>query len=566
MFVTPNGLEITINPTIDGIELFFEEQQSVTESTNGYVTTLRVLVNDETSSTSTEISPRLFQRSTQGNVLLEISGEIFSSTYGIVQINRGQLTLDGVDLLEREERDEFNSTDTDELVLGNLTLEVGVTFANNRQSPVALLNGTFTANLTGISYSQQNSLLDALAFGEMNNNGGFLLIPAEGEIGSSQFNSIVGGVGFAGRIETRESQLDNAELEDNTIEFSFVAAIENEIFSANNSPERIVTTSYEVINNEVRFSRIGENAPFLTYRLLTEEEAIAERERILDIAGIQLQEFTYGSNRGGPFSGEIFRVGSSPNPEQFYIFHLLDNGKPVFLAEQQNGLVLFLFQQGTFFAANGTPPADGFLDNPPVEITSYSNQMQGFNRRPIFRCIENRLVINDRFILSPNGGTLGRTLLDPGIDCQFALTDPSIKLDSIFSIDQSGPANGVFSTSIRQDFSGIDLNDPETELATFGDVAVDEDGNLTGNLSLRLSFAGRRFETDARSFNVFDDLTTEPVIITNQDGVVLTLAREADGDLSGTLTLGAEELATITENGSGIITVNFSDGSFVSII
>ena len=71
--------------------------------------------------------------------------------------------------------------------------------------------------------------------------------------------------------------------------------------------------------------------------------------------------------------------------------------------------------------------------------------------------------------------------------------------------------------SLRQDLTAVDPADPEVELEVFGNADI-VDGDITGDAAVRISFAGRRFETDARGFDGFDDLSV-PLVITNQDGV-----------------------------------------------
>ena len=125
-----------------------------------------------------------------------------------------------------------------------------------------------------------------------------------------------------------------------------------------------------------------------------------------------------------------------------------------------------------------------------------------------------------------------------------------------------GTVDTLFEASVRQDLTPIDPDNPEVELEVFGAADI-VDGNVTGDASVRLSFAGRRFESDARGFDLFEDLT-EPLVITNQDGVILTLMEAENGDLTGSLTVDGEVEATLSDS-SGVLIATFNDGSFISV-
>ena len=86
-----------------------------------------------------------------------------------------------------------------------------------------------------------------------------------------------------------------------------------------------------------------------------------------------------------------------------------------------------------------------------------------------------------------------------------------------------------------------------------------------GDLSFIIEFAGRRFASNAIDFEGLDDLSSsdlaEPITVTNQDDIVMTLDTADDGTFSGTLTQDGAELATISDD----FIVTFNDGSFVSL-
>jgi len=116
--------------------------------------------------------------------------------------------------------------------------------------------------------------------------------------------------------------------------------------------------------------------------------------------------------------------------------------------------------------------------------------------------------------------------------------------------------------SISQNITGIDPDDTLVTATLYGPVSYANE-EVAGNLTVELEFAGRTFMSDARGLDVFDDLS-EPVTITNQDGVTMYIFENAEGKAEGTVSVNGESLGIISEE-NGIILVTYTDDTFVSI-
>ena len=116
--------------------------------------------------------------------------------------------------------------------------------------------------------------------------------------------------------------------------------------------------------------------------------------------------------------------------------------------------------------------------------------------------------------------------------------------------------------AVSQNIAGIDPDNPQVTASLYGPVSL-VDNTIGGNLTLSLEFAGRTFQTDARDIAIFDDLS-QPVTVTNQDGVVMVISEDANGEATGNVSVDGVVQGVITE-GNGIVIVTFNDNSFVSL-
>jgi len=79
-----------------------------------------------------------------------------------------------------------------------------------------------------------------------------------------------------------------------------------------------------------------------------------------------------------------------------------------------------------------------------------------------------------------------------------------------------------------------------------------------------VSYSGRSIDLDAGTFDIERLQDVGSMTLTNQDGIVITVLQDAGGNISGDVSRGTEEFATISESG-GLITIRFSDGVLESI-
>jgi len=220
---------------------------------------------------------------------------------------------------------------------------------------------------------------------------------------------------------------------------------------------------------------------------------------------------------------------------------------------------------------------DDFLANPPTNIVDYYNQ--GIIRvdAPAAFCISTgttlATLMREPFIVREPFITSGQTSLQGSRADEFifngsGICDPAGNIGSDFTIenvvefDPDASATGLVAISVTQDIAGIDPDDTEVTASVFGPVSF-SNGEPGGDLTLTLDFAGRTFETDARNIDIFDDLSV-PVTVTNQDGVMMVISEDQNGEATGSISLDGVQQGVITE-GNGVPIVTFTDNSFVSL-
>lgn len=226
------------------------------------------------------------------------------------------------------------------------------------------------------------------------------------------------------------------------------------------------------------------------------------------------------------------------------------------------------------------PSDEGFVDNPPYDdIVEWIDQGKGEGLSSFMTCgtltaqgssvgQDTAVYVKDfRFVADETPITAFPIVRVNSCDDFFrGYTSYSNVLSGDTEVDPDATGDVLYSASVRQNVVGIDPEDPGVELSVFGEAAVAE-GNVTGDFTTRIAFAGRRFETNAIGFEIVDGDRSQPLEIRNQDSVLMTITEDAaTGEISGTLTLRGEELGEIIEEDGGIIRVRFSDGEFVTIL
>ena len=268
---------------------------------------------------------------------------------------------------------------------------------------------------------------------------------------------------------------------------------------------------------------------------------------------------------------------------------ITDTAAPVLRFEQidadpaaPDGVVLFA-QSDTMTLLFGATPLlpDGFVDNPPNNIIDFYNQ--GFVRTetPFPFCAPTGPDFTDLmlqpFVVTEPFFVAGQTTVQgiPVTESIFSNSGAGIcdvtpfddvqsnfSPEGIVNFDPNATATGLFATSITQNIAGIDPDDTDVTASLFGPLSFSQ-GEVGGDLTLTLEFAGRTFETNARDVAIFDDLS-EPITVTNQDGVVMVISEDQNGDATGSVSLDGVEQGVISDTLGGPI-VTFTDDTFVSL-
>lgn len=302
-----------------------------------------------------------------------------------------------------------------------------------------------------------------------------------------------------------------------------------------------------------------ESGPFTrTFELVTNAEMQTELENLV-ANGAEVTVFESGTITYS-IDDELIAAIRTPDTD-----NLILRSGGVNTDTQEDNLLVFL--QAETLGLFGTPdPTEAFIANPPSDIIDFYNG--GFIvTEGVFsiRCSDNPILVESRF-LDPDGGVItGIPLVQSrspnvcdggGSDFNFFTTDQTASLDAEASV------SALMAASVRQNIAGIDEDDTLVTASFFGPINYNDE-EVSGNLTLKLEFAGRTFQTDARNIDVFTDLS-QPVTITNQDGVVMIISENTDGLATGSVMLDGEQFGAISEE-NGIVLVTYTDDTFVSI-
>ena len=322
-----------------------------------------------------------------------------------------------------------------------------------------------------------------------------------------------------------------------------------------------VLETYTVEDNV--FTRFSANGDIRTYELITQAEAQAEIDAIISSeATAEVSDFRETGLRVR-VDGRTVLTADIPDPDALvYRNVIVRANEPDFrLYRQAETLVISI------------PASPEFLASPPTNIVDYFNQgviiQDGIFSISCTGEDELTPILTERQFYNPEGGVIGATPLvgqnaslycnreDIGFDT-FILLETERELAASFGATSSA----LVAASISQNIAGIDPDDTEVTASFFGPVNFAND-EVSGNITFRLDFAGRSFETDARNIDIFDDLTV-PVTVTNQDGVMMVIFEDQNGEATGSITLDGVEQGVITE-GNGVPIVTFTDNTFVSL-
>jgi len=317
--------------------------------------------------------------------------------------------------------------------------------------------------------------------------------------------------------------------------------------------------SYTVSNNVLSFQSDTSDA---TYELLDQAEAQAELDELVAL-GASVLPFRDGASIYR-LDGRFVAIANIPEPDA-QVLRLTSITRET----QVEGITVYV-QAGTISSVfTVLPTPEAFIANPPTDIVEYYNGGILVAEGTYFlRCFGDPAMpfLREALFLDPAGGTeTGIPLIDNGFPSFCGPEAPSfnfLEADRSASIDPDASVSALVAGSIQQNIAGIDPDDTLVKASIFGPINYNNE-EVGGNLTLKLEFAGRTFQTDARSVDILDDLS-QPVTITNQDGVVMVISEDADGLATGSVTLDGEQLGTITEE-NGAVLVTYTDDTFVSI-
>ncbi|MBV1879007.1 MAG: hypothetical protein KUG79_15310 [Pseudomonadales bacterium] len=198
-----------------------------------------------------------------------------------------------------------------------------------------------------------------------------------------------------------------------------------------------------------------------------------------------------------------------------------------------------------------------------LNISDFLNQALNFELTLYISVDGEGLYAGERDIVEPDGITESiYTLVCTGF-C-FNPTSQGFAESEDQLLGDTGLAKGSASISLSTNIIGIDVADPTvTFTVNFGQQSQD-----VGNFDISIDFAGRTFETTTISLDLSDSLSldeTNEVILTNQDGIALTLNRDESDIVTGSLVKDGVELATITEE-DGALLVRFLDDESPNLV
>ena len=556
-FIVSSGDSVTLQNNANGITM------SVQDATvNGASVRLTLTVKDEFLPENFEVSQleTLFTTARDFGAMggIELSGQIVRGDIELT-IDSGTLTVENLDIVP---------------------VDFGTTGSNAHDTNV-------TASLDRIAVSIDGRLADTRTGGSSLE--GLLTFEAEAidmvredETVEGRFIQLAFDHNIQDFVEEGfdvDFTFNRAPIEIGSSSFSFAGTVSDGLYDVD------VTLMLDGENTKLAFEPIIDSEPYIDYRIQNNILTLTYTDFDPSLESLEnVRDFVTHSQA----RQQIASLGLDPDIDHTYSRFILDGktirvsaflrsaNEPVFRSvfTSEHGTTYLFHQLSALDALDlDAPPTDAFLADPPYDdVAAFYQGLYGSDTDWDTRCRVqdglSQLYMVEPFSFETSTGQIQAYLLDEDFDCnQNAARGAAafFQTGATAKIPDGQTINATAYAAIRQDINGIDPTDPSTELAVYGPISIDQDRNVTTTFSTRLSFAGRQFETGQRGFDVWDDLT-EPVTITNQDGVTFYAAEDADGDIFGTLTMDDKVFATLRETSSGTIFVDFIDDTFVSLL
>lgn len=415
-------------------------------------------------------------------------------------------------------------------------------------------------------------------------NGEFSQTQVEMSIHTIEDSTYVHGQNFSGGLDSTNLTLSGKFSDaDNIANVTLTIDANGTDFSISDDWTPITIFDYSFDDNVITFTAPPEDGGIdnYTYEMITFEEAAAEFQSVRDTYAGDFNELEF--QRGEiTIKYEVYTY-TDENGIRRSIYTLYDAdevgnmtaGQPILrqtfaFYPDEDGTIIAPFTR--FISMNVFPTwyrtpelSADFITSPPSNTIDFYNEGRQLEGTPTGWCTPDGQQAFGVFpALVPEGGTHEGYVAETFADYDSCINSGQIgfELNSNLNIPDDAKLDLNFAASVFQDVVGIDPDDSEVALTAYGPANLDQ-GEITGDLSLILSFAGRRFETDARSFDILEDLT-QPVTITNQDDVVLTVWESETGELQGELVKAGTVHGTLSDS-TGVPIFTFSDDTFVSI-
>ncbi len=543
------GLTVSIASGADGVDLAIANGTLDSFALNLTATVANSLVSDETGSSGQGVDTQVFfsldEATGSGDASVKFSGSAEDSNVAVT-FNDGVISLANVNLVVL---DEFyaNNYDRTESVsrdvnIGEFDLSADIDIIQKITDGLSF-NGIFSTRLLNANFNDAQ-IDTGTYFGRV----------LEADVTSGAFGLEATDIGLSGKLSEGGQSVD----------LTFSLGISGDKLSLAESPETFTYAEYTVTDNVLTLDVTGGSGTKIEHSFVSAEEAAMRLEAI----AAQLETTSFVT----PTGVTLVRTGDTNHA----VLLIDDTTAPVLeykvvraTGSTQSDITLW-FQAanvGSIFPGDGV---SGYVPDAQPKITDYVNGIfASLNGNASIGCEgDGRLVLYRQTPYAEQGGVWTGYELNQSAGEAACLTLTGNQSRNYFSVpttqttDPDAAANAIFAASLRQDIAGVDADDKEVEFKAFGPAAL-AGGDVTGSLTFELSFAGRRFRTNARDFNIVDDLT-QPIEISNQDGFTLTASQAADGTLSGTLSKDGTAYATLTD-GNGIPLFTFTDDSFVSV-
>ncbi len=538
-FTSKQGLPVTIEQSLAGVALTITDAQI-----NRETVTLSVLIDDQTTpirQTENGLAPILTDLA-QGDVTITFSGMIENAALELA-IADGELLVNDLDVVSARGALANLDIAESEFTIADLAISMNVELESLTEQSDLTFDGRLSLDVTSLESASTLVLLTD---------------PSDDDL-----------ISFTAKAEDIGAEIATTR-----------AALSGEVSEGGQSLD--ITLAIDIQGEELVSVQQTEGRTWIDRSfnantgVLTEDFPLLSESYGGQAEFVTITEFLTFRSEFTDNGGDL--VDANNTVRARYV--ITDESAPVFKYTQFNPA----FEGGefTWFAqADGlntvfqTTPSGVAL---PEEATAIDYLNEGLRLdldEASLVCADDELLIVEPAFIGPVGIDTEAFVIAPEYSCEtFALQrDASQLLDGFFKAftgDGEGAdlaAKGTFATSARQDFAGIDPQDPEVEIALFG-AFIERDDEVGEQRvgRIRLSFAGRKFETNAAAFG-FLDAPEGAIWIQNQDNVIVNyIEDEETGAIIGNISKDGAVLGNIEETGNGILTVTYTDGSFVTIL